>query len=71
MQPDVIAEITDYVWYANGNRASWPLVNEEITSDPAIFPTQDVLDKLFTAVTTDARTDRLITRLWTRVRTGQ
>ena len=71
MQPDVIAEITDYVWYANGNRASWPLVAEEITSDPAIFPPQEVLDNLFTSVTTDERTDREITRLWTGVRTGQ
>lgn len=71
MQPDVIAEITDYVWYANGNRTSWPLVDEAITSDPAIYPSEETLAKLFTAVTTDARTDRLITRAWTSVRTGQ
>jgi len=71
MQPDVIAEITNYVWYANANRPSWPLVDEEITSDPAIFPTQEVLDRLFTLVPYSARLDRTVTRLWTRVRTGQ
>lgn len=71
MQPDVIAEITDYVWYANANRASWPLVDEEITGDPAVYPTEEVMARLFTGVTNDARTDRMITRAWTRIRTGQ
>jgi putrescine transport system substrate-binding protein len=71
MQPDVIAEITNYVWYANGNRTSWPLVDPDITGDPAIYPTEEVMGRLFTAVTYDSRTDRIATRLWTRVRTGQ
>ena len=71
MQLDVIAEVTNYVWYANANRASWPMVDPEITGDPAIFPTQEVMDRLFTAVPYDSRTDRTLTRLWTRVRTGQ
>lgn len=71
MEPDVIAEITNYVWYANANRPSWPLVDEEITSDPAIFPTEEVMSKLFTSVTASSRVDRTMTRLWTSVRTGQ
>ena len=71
MEPDVIAEITNYVWYANANEASVPLVDEEITSDPAIFPTDEVMDRLFTAVTYGSRVDRVISRLWTGVRTGQ
>jgi putrescine transport system substrate-binding protein len=71
MQPDVIAEITDYVWYANANRTSWPLVDADITGDPAIFPNEEVMGRLFTAVPYTSRTDRTVTRLWTRVRTGQ
>lgn len=71
MQPDVIAEITNYVWYANGNRTSWPLVDAEITSDPAIFPPAEVMERLFTGVTYTSREDRALTRMWTRVRTGQ
>ncbi len=71
MEPDVIAEITNYVWYANANEASVPMVDEEITSDPAIFPTDEVMDRLFTAVTYGSRVDRVISRLWTGVRTGQ
>jgi putrescine transport system substrate-binding protein len=71
MEPQVTAGITNYVFYANGNAASWPLVDPEITGDPAIFPPEEVRAKMFPMVTRDARTDRLVTRLWTQVKTGQ
>lgn len=71
MDPQVTADITDYVWYANANAASMPLIDPEIAGDPAIFPPEEVLAKLFPTVLREARTDRLMTRLWTQVRTGQ
>jgi putrescine transport system substrate-binding protein len=71
MQPDITADITNYVYYANGNAASWPLVDPAITGDPAIFPPEEVRAKMFPMVTREARTDRLLTRLWTQVKTGQ
>ena len=43
MQPQITADITNYVWYANANKESLPLVNEEIRTDPAIFPPEEVL----------------------------
>ncbi len=71
MDAQITADITNYVWYANGNAASMPLVDEEITSDPGIFPTDAAKERLWGAQVYDARTDRTITRLWTRVKTGQ
>ncbi|MSU91583.1 extracellular solute-binding protein [Rhodobacteraceae bacterium 2CG4] len=71
MDPQITADITNYVWYANANAASMELVDEEITSDPGIFPTAEVREKLWTAPVYDSRTDRVVTRLWTRVATGQ
>lgn len=71
MQPQITADITNYVYYANANAASMDMVAPEIAGDPAIFPPAEVREKLFPTVTHDARTDRLITRLWTRVKTGQ
>ena len=71
MDPQVTADITNYVWYANANTAAMPLVDAEVRDDPAIFPTPDVLAKLFPTEVYDARTDRVITRLWTTVKTGQ
>ncbi len=71
MDPQITADITNYVWYANGNAASMPLVDPDITSDPGIFPTEAAKANLWASTVYDARTDRTITRLWTRVKTGQ
>lgn len=71
MDPQIAADITNHVWYANANEASMPLVDPEIAQDPAIFPPEEVRAKMFPTVLRDARTDRLMTRLWTTVRTGQ
>ena len=71
MEPQITADITNYVCYANANKASLPLVDEEIRTDPAIFPPAEVLAKLFPAKVYDAKTDRMVTRLWTKVQTGQ
>ncbi|MCB9992193.1 MAG: polyamine ABC transporter substrate-binding protein [Hyphomicrobiaceae bacterium] len=71
MQPEITADITNYVWYANANTASMPLVDPEVSGDPAIFPPPDVLAKLFPQVTYDPQTDRFMTRAWTAIKTGQ
>ncbi|NOR62030.1 MAG: extracellular solute-binding protein [Rhodobacteraceae bacterium] len=71
MDAQITADITNYVWYANANAASMSLVDEEITSDPGIFPTEEAKANLWASTVYDARTDRTISRLWTRVKTGQ
>jgi putrescine transport system substrate-binding protein len=71
MDPQITADITNYVSYANANEASMPLVDDAIKNDPSIFPPADVMAKLFPTVVYDARTDRVMTRLWTQVKTGQ
>lgn len=71
MKPEITAAISNTVYYANANDAALPFVDPAIANDPAIYPTAEVKAKLFPTVTHDARTDRMITRLWTRVRTGQ
>ncbi len=71
MDPKITAEITNFVWYANGNKSSLPLVKKDITGDPSIFPPKDVLAKLWGAKVYAKRTDRIVTRLWTKVKTGK
>jgi len=70
MDPQITADITNYVAYANGNAASMSLVDDEIKSDTSIFPTPEASKKLWGAKVYDARTDRAITRIWTKVKTG-
>ena len=71
MDAQVTADITNYVWYANGNAASMPMVDDEIKSNTGIFPTEAASEKSWSSQVYDARTDRIVTRLWTRVKTGQ
>ena len=71
MEPQITADITNYVSYANANAASMPLVDEAVKNDPSIFPPPEVMAKLFPTVTYGPKVDRTITRLWTKVRTGQ
>jgi putrescine transport system substrate-binding protein len=71
MKPDVIAKSTNYVYYANGNKASQQFVDKEVLDDPNIYPTEEVLQKLYTTTPFDPKSQRLLTRMWTRVVTGQ
>ena len=71
LEPQITADITNYVSYANANAASLPMVDPEIAGNPSIFPPVEVQAKLFPTVVYDARTDRAMTKLWTQVKTGQ
>ncbi len=71
MKPEITADITNYVFYASANTPAKEFIDPEILGDPSVFPTPEMLAKLYPSVTHDARTDRLITRIWTTVRTGQ
>jgi len=71
MRPEVIAKASDYVFYANGNKASQQFVSKDVLEDPSIYPTEDVAKKLFTVTPWDPKTQRAATRLWTKVVTGQ
>ncbi len=65
LRADVIAGVSNYVAYANGNAASTGLIDAEITSDPTIYPTDDVKAKLFSLKVMPKKIDRVSTRLWT------
>ena len=71
MDPKVIAKASNYVFYANGNKASQELLEPDVINDPAVYPDEATLNNLFTTTPPDPRTQRLMTRLWTRVVTGQ
>ncbi|KQT69789.1 MULTISPECIES: polyamine ABC transporter substrate-binding protein [unclassified Aureimonas] len=71
MKPEVIAKATNYVSYANGNKASQPLVNPDTLADKAVYPDDATLANLYTKLPYDAKTQRLVTRAFTTVKTGQ
>ncbi len=71
MRPEVIAKATNYVFYANGNKASQEFVLEEIMNDKAVYPDDATVNNLFTTTTKSPKAMRVRTREWTKVKTGQ
>jgi len=71
MKPEVAAKASNYVFYANGNKASQPLLEKEILDDPAIYPDDATMAKLFITLPYDPKTQRIITRTWTKIVSGQ
>jgi len=71
MLPEVMAGITNAVKYPNGNAASLRFVREEIKADPAIYPNATARAKLQALTTQTPDWSRLLTRYWTRFRTGE
>ncbi|MEG3011689.1 MAG: extracellular solute-binding protein, partial [Pseudomonas sp.] len=71
LQPEVMAEITNAVRFPNGNKAATPLVDKDITSDASIYPSAEVKKQLYAISDLDAATLRLITRSWTKIKSGK
>ena len=71
MRPEIAAQNSNFVSYASGNLAARALVKPEILNNPGIYPSPDVLKRLFTNSSADDKLQKQITRLWTRVKTGK
>ncbi|MCL6414194.1 extracellular solute-binding protein [Aestuariirhabdus sp. Z084] len=71
LDPEVMAEISNYVAYANGNSAATKLVDEEITGNPGIYPTPEAEKNLYPFKVLPKKIDRIVTRAWTKVKSGQ
>jgi len=70
MDAQNMAAASNYVYYANGNLASQEFLVEDVIGDPAIYPDAVTLKKLYTTSPYDARVQRVVTRLWTKIKSG-
>jgi putrescine transport system substrate-binding protein len=70
-RPDVAAKNSNFLSYANGNLASQKLIDPKILDDKNIYPDDATLKKLFVITARDPATQRIINRLWTKVKTGR
>lgn len=65
-----MAAASNYVYFANGNLASQQYLNEDVIGDTAIYPDQETLDTLYTVPPLEPRMQRVVTRLWTKIKSG-
>jgi putrescine transport system substrate-binding protein len=71
LKPEVAAKNSNLIAYANGNLASQKFIDKAILDDRTIYPDAATLAKLYTITAHDQKTQRLINRLWTRIKTGR
>jgi putrescine transport system substrate-binding protein len=70
-RPEVAAKNSNYISYANGNSASWPMIDPDVRNNPDIFPPPDLMAKLVPDMPESADFTKLLTRVWQRFKTGK
>lgn len=71
MQPEVIAQVSDYVGYANPNVKAGPFMDQAVLNNPSVYPAAAVMDKLYVSQELPAKVQRAMTRSWTKIKTGK
>ncbi len=71
LDPKVIAQVTNDIHYANDNQAANRYVDPDILADPAIYPPPEAEGRLYPSLEVNGPTERLRTRAWTRIKTGE
>ncbi|MBS0272510.1 MAG: extracellular solute-binding protein [Proteobacteria bacterium] len=71
LRSDIIAKITNAIAIANSVPASSPFLEKRIREDPLIYPSKQIMDKLYIDKTQSPRYERLRLREWTRVKIGR
>jgi putrescine transport system substrate-binding protein len=71
LRPEVAAKNSNFLGYANGNLASQRLIDKAVLDDRTVYPDAATMATLYTIAARDQRTQRLVTRLWTKVKTGR
>ena len=67
MRPEVIAKVTNFVAFANANRASQRFVDREILDNPALYPDKATLDRLYTAPMRGGEQDAALMKAWDEI----
>jgi len=71
MRPDVVADISNTVYYANPNKAATPLVDKAITADPNIYLNDQTMAHLSPKRVLQAIDQKRINEFWNRFKVGR
>lgn len=71
LEPQVMADLTNYLQFPNANAKATALVVDEIRNDPGIYPSEEIMRKLYTFADFSPKAQRLLTRSWTKIKSGR
>ena len=70
MRPEVAAADSNFTWYATGNQAALPLIDADVSGSIAAFPPADMVAEMYTLAVIPPKAERVRTRAWTRIKSG-
>ncbi len=70
LDPQVIAQVTNDIHYANDNLAANRYVHPDILNDPNVYPTPAMKARLYYSAEVSPALERIRTRTWTRIKTA-
>jgi putrescine transport system substrate-binding protein len=71
LKPEVAARNSNLVSYANGNLASQQFIDKTLLADKSVYPDAATMARLYTISARDQKTQRLMNRMWTKIKTGR
>ena len=69
--PEVLASLSNTINFPNASLAADPMISEDVRNDPGAYPPMELRDKLYAMKAHSLKYDRLLTRAWTEIKTGQ
>lgn len=70
MDAQNMAAASNYVYYANGNKASQEFLESDVIDDPAIYPDDSTMANTYITTPYPPKTQRVVTRMWTKIKSG-
>ncbi|HHH9110856.1 TPA: polyamine ABC transporter substrate-binding protein, partial [Pseudomonas aeruginosa] len=71
LRPEVIVKITEEVGYANAIPATGALIDPEVRNDPAVYPSSEVVSKLYVSTEHTPVIMRWMSRSWNKYKTSK
>ena len=71
LRPEVAAKNSNLVAYANGNLVSQKFIDKAVLDDPGVYPDAATMSGLYTVRARDQTSQRVLNRLWTKIKTGR
>jgi spermidine/putrescine-binding protein len=67
LEPSVGAALSNYIQYGSPNKASLPMINVEDLNNPAIYPSDEIRQRLFFLVNVNLVAVEMYDQLWEQI----
>lgn len=71
LRPEIAARNSNYISFANANKAATPLVDASVTGNPNVYPPAELMAKLVPDMPESPEFSRSLNRAWTSIKTGK